>query len=184
MNTDRLKALALSATPGPWKTAPASGELLAKIDTGYASLLCCDYCHGSVRGNLANADVEYLAAANPAAILELISERDALKAQLDELQEWHDGAGSRNAFILVAPEGPEYAPKIGHDGPGFIMPALLEKGDPRVLRAFGPVVAGYDVYLVERGNLHRLIEERDALNSTLDKIVALCEQKGVDSQAT
>lgn len=92
-----LKALAEAATPGPWvqwvenaavyagkpevnrkgAILPGKGERIARI------------CEGDLFDPTEQelADHAYIAAANPAAILELISERDALLAERDRLRE-------------------------------------------------------------------------------------------------
>ena len=69
MKTEELKRLAEAATPGPWAHGVTWIEHLGGIVT---------------LGNTARSkqDVAYVAAANPAAILELIQQRDELLAAL------------------------------------------------------------------------------------------------------
>lgn len=69
MNIEELKRLAEAATPGPW----AHGVTWIEHLGGIVAL-----------GNTARSkqDVAYVAAANPAAILELIRQRDELLAAL------------------------------------------------------------------------------------------------------
>ena len=69
MNIEELKLLAEAATPGPWAHGVTWIEHLGGIVT---------------LGNTARSkqDVAYVAAANPAAILELIQQRDELLAAL------------------------------------------------------------------------------------------------------
>ena len=79
MNIEELKRLAEAATPGPW----AHGVTWIEHLGGIVAL-----------GNTARSkqDVAYVAAANPAAILELIQQRDellvALKDARDSIAVW------------------------------------------------------------------------------------------------
>lgn len=72
MNIEELKRLAEAATPGPWAHGVTWIEHLGGIVT---------------LGNTARSkqDVAYVAAANPAAILELIRQRDELLVALKAL---------------------------------------------------------------------------------------------------
>ena len=71
MNIEKLKRLAEAATPGPW-TSHKDGGVSAR---GVLLAGCA-----VVGGYIANS--RYIAAANPAAILELIQQRDELLAAL------------------------------------------------------------------------------------------------------
>lgn len=97
-----LKALAEAATPGPWvqwvgnaavfagepevnrqsAILPGNGERISRI------------CEGDSfdPSKQELADHAYIAAANPAAILELLAERDALLAERDALSRWKQTA--------------------------------------------------------------------------------------------
>ena len=87
MNVDieELKRRAEAATPGPWVSHPK----------GYYGAVCTSadmsdwvaVAHGNRRGNVL-ANEAYIAAANPAAILELIRQRDELLEALREIAEW------------------------------------------------------------------------------------------------
>lgn len=79
MNTEELKLLAEAATPGPW----VLDELLAdfygfEVRTATDEKVCAD---------ASNEDAAYIAAANPAAVLELIRQRSELLAALKESRE-------------------------------------------------------------------------------------------------
>jgi len=74
MNIEELKRLAEAATPGPWSSHP-NGYYGVHSNTG---TIC------STGEKI--ADALYIAAANPAAILELIQQRDELLAHIPE---WH-----------------------------------------------------------------------------------------------
>ena len=81
MNIEELKRLAVAATPGPW----AHGVTWIEHLGGIVAL-----------GNTARSkqDVAYVAAANPAAILELIQQRDELLAALKYARELVDDWGA------------------------------------------------------------------------------------------
>ena len=72
MNTAKLKAAALAATPGEWryqKTTPVTdAEISAENHTRVVNLLA---------GDVTPANSEFIAAANPAAVLELIAALEA-----------------------------------------------------------------------------------------------------------
>ena len=85
MNTAELKKLAEAATPGPWIHATDIGqvgsiETLQGIVVAQAQSLICD----DVRKQRDN-NSKYIAAANPAAILELL----AINAELVEALRWY-----------------------------------------------------------------------------------------------
>lgn len=87
MDIEELKRLALAATPGPWETLGAGHprQHQAVTDGKDISLLTVVYEGDTPFGALYNdADAAYIAAANPAAVLELIAERDELLARVAE----------------------------------------------------------------------------------------------------
>lgn len=75
MNIEELKLLAEAATPGPW----TARNYIAGVGCGVDSPLG-DVCHHTTR-----AVAEYIAAANPAAVLELIAEIERVTKQRDEM---------------------------------------------------------------------------------------------------
>lgn len=91
MNTTELKALAEKATPGPWIT-----EDWASTDNDGAINVCgtsvtapqalCGIFTVALEGDDLS-DVEYIAAANPAAILELIAAHEDAQGEIRELRE-------------------------------------------------------------------------------------------------
>lgn len=79
-DTAKLKAAALAATPGPWRRA---ATVFNGITCGPFSLT-----NEKVLANVAEkANSEFIAAANPAAVLELIAALEAKNAQISELDE-------------------------------------------------------------------------------------------------
>ena len=82
MNIEKLKRLAEAATPGPWSSHP-NGYYGVHSNTG---TIC------STGEKI--ADALYIAAANPAAILELIQQRDELLAALKYARELVDDWGA------------------------------------------------------------------------------------------
>ncbi|MEB8480205.1 hypothetical protein P2G56_17490 [Cronobacter malonaticus] len=79
MNTAKLKAAALAATPGPWryqKTTPVTNaEISAENHTRVVNLLA---------GDVTPANSEFISLANPAAVLELIAALEAERADCRE----------------------------------------------------------------------------------------------------
>jgi hypothetical protein len=82
MDIDKLKALALAATPGPWMRLFGERTLYDRMEDG---------CRGNaiVRADLAyskqDADnLDFIAAANPATVLELIAEVEKLRAAIEK----------------------------------------------------------------------------------------------------
>lgn len=82
MNIEELKRLAEAATPGPWVSHP-NGYYGVHSNTG---TIC------STGEKI--ADALYIAAANPAAILELIRQRDELLVALKYARELVDDWGA------------------------------------------------------------------------------------------
>lgn len=77
MNIEELKRLAEAATPGPWFAA-ISSNMNNSVHVSMGTI--CD-----TGKNI--DDAAYVAAANPAAILELIQQRDELLAALKDAAE-------------------------------------------------------------------------------------------------
>ncbi|GAB3484333.1 ead/Ea22-like family protein [Azotobacter salinestris] len=96
---ENLKRLAEAATPGPWSVGDANRD---ERDIGIHGVgegsIVADVCVDVWGDPDANAD--FIAAANPAAILELIAENEALKARL-EVDDRHpyDGIACRDETI-------------------------------------------------------------------------------------
>ena len=82
MNIEELKRLAEAATPGPWVSHPKGYYgAVCRADDQYDLVAVT---HGQRRNNVL-ANEAYIAAANPAAVLELIAEVERVTKQRDEL---------------------------------------------------------------------------------------------------
>ena len=81
MNIDQLEALARAATPGPWRynVNGEVGPISKEDDQSYGMVLPV----ANVYGDNGTVDLEYIAAANPAAILALISDNRSRRNMLD-----------------------------------------------------------------------------------------------------
>ena len=88
MNIEELKRLAEAATPGPWEYQKDSKDFPVN---GYVTVRDCIYsvCVLPYEGIRADDRVtdngRFIAAANPAAVLELIAEVDRLREDADDL---------------------------------------------------------------------------------------------------
>ena len=106
MDTDKLKALAMAATKGPWMRLFGERTVYDRMEDG---------CRGNaiVRADVAyssqDADnLDFIAAANPATVLELIAERDELRAEVERLSEGMEIAvrGLQNVAAVEARAAP------------------------------------------------------------------------------
>lgn len=97
MNIEELKLLAEAATPGPWEYQKDRKDFPVN---GYVTVRDCIYsvCVLPYEGIRADDRVtdngRFIAAANPAAILELIQQRDELLAALKDARELVDDWGA------------------------------------------------------------------------------------------
>lgn len=78
-----LKAAAMAATPGPWGINRTGNTIVSNMSHPVATL--SDAFHRQLAGGGVGKDAEFIAAANPAAVLELLAERDADKKRIAEL---------------------------------------------------------------------------------------------------
>lgn len=99
MNIEELKRLAEAATPGPWVSHPKGYcGAVCRADDQY-NLVAVTY--GQRRNNVL-ANEAYIAAANPAAILELIADRDEWKRQAESIVSERDKLEVQRDELLVA----------------------------------------------------------------------------------
>ena len=90
MNTEELKRLAQAATPGPWAYTKDSNDFPVN---GYVTVRDCIYSvcilpYEGIRTDYRVTDNGlFIAAANPAAILALIQQRDELLAEMRAIED-------------------------------------------------------------------------------------------------
>ncbi|MFN7610550.1 MAG: ead/Ea22-like family protein, partial [bacterium] len=76
-DNSELRRLAEAATPGEWKSTYVKGHAFDQVFVENVDLICDVYGRTS-------ADAAYIAAANPARILALLDEVEALKRERDK----------------------------------------------------------------------------------------------------
>lgn len=85
IDTKALRELAQKATPGPWKNGGTveqdGGEYKDIIPT---TVNCGTYCYGGSVERAEEADLEFIAAANPAVVLALLDELQAMREDLND----------------------------------------------------------------------------------------------------
>jgi len=88
-NIEELKRLAEAATPGPW------------IKRGYVLGIGCGVDGvTAVAHHTTSADAAYIAAANPAAVLELIQQRDELLAAMHRIRSTPPAQADGGGFVV------------------------------------------------------------------------------------
>ena len=88
IDINKLRQLAQAATPGPWKMLPVGDgrQKFAVADSEFLSILTVTDEGGATFGTVYDDDdARFIAAANPAAITELI---DRLEAAEKEIESW------------------------------------------------------------------------------------------------
>ena len=120
ININELRRLAQAATPGPWKMLPVGDgrQKFAVADSEFLSILTVTDEGGATFGTVYDdADAKFIAAANPAAISELIDrietaekERDVLRDRL-ALESQENGA-LRDSVDRACEERDELRAKI------------------------------------------------------------------------
>ena len=85
MNLKNLEALAKEATPGPWKVAYLDKNGQAVVKSQHTEVATCwHHCVGSLETQM-QVNARLIAAANPAAILELIATMKMMGAAVEEI---------------------------------------------------------------------------------------------------
>ncbi|QJP08354.1 ead/Ea22-like family protein [Pseudomonas multiresinivorans] len=90
----KLKELAERATPGPW-TTDAAQSVIADSDQLNSGWVICE-CFGSDE----KANRNFIKAANPAAVLELIAEVELLRGHVTDLEEARDTRVSERLALI------------------------------------------------------------------------------------
>jgi hypothetical protein len=87
VDIEKMKALALAATPGSWHWIESmDGDKMAELRSRSNALICDFGCDGkvSVEGTEPDAaDMQFIAECDPAAVLELIAEVERLRAEAE-----------------------------------------------------------------------------------------------------
>lgn len=94
MNTEELKLLAEAATPGPWDVKEELSGTVYADDIPVAATIRHSPKLNTLSQSQKRTNTLYLSAANPAAILELIRQRDELLAALKDARELVDDWGA------------------------------------------------------------------------------------------
>ncbi|WP_440492791.1 ead/Ea22-like family protein [Serratia ureilytica] len=79
-----LKAAAMAATPGPWGINRTGNTIVSNHSHPVATV--SDAFHRQLAGGGVGKDAEFIAAANPAAVLELLAELEAKDKRIAELE--------------------------------------------------------------------------------------------------
>lgn len=74
IDLDALEDTAKAATPGPWDNVVGYRIYAGKKNVANAQEVFSCYAHEEIRSKQAQANAAYIAAANPAVVLELIEE--------------------------------------------------------------------------------------------------------------
>jgi hypothetical protein len=99
MKLETLEALAKAATPGPWREFTFSEIIASTYDQPPPGHMVLAGDLETIVGQcIANRDVDFIAAANPTVIIELIA---LVRQMRDELKDWHDDIG-QPSFALAA----------------------------------------------------------------------------------
>ncbi|HIF6594386.1 ead/Ea22-like family protein [Serratia marcescens] len=79
-----LKAAAMAATPGPWGINRTGNTIVSNQSHPVATV--SDAFHRQLAGGGVGKDAEFIAAANPSAVLELLAELEAKDKRIAELE--------------------------------------------------------------------------------------------------
>ena len=102
---EELEKAARAATPGRWMwdSDPIKGDPLNRVRFRVVARgRTITQCYYSSGDDMAEKDAAYIAAANPSAILELLAERDALKAENTFLEEMNAQLREQNDSVGAA----------------------------------------------------------------------------------
>jgi hypothetical protein len=80
MDLDKIKALALAATPGPWSAIEWTCAAPTTVRAGAVGITVADTTGHGRNSEVCAIDAAFIAAANPATVLELIAEVERLRA--------------------------------------------------------------------------------------------------------
>lgn len=173
---DDLRALAEAATPGPWcYPYPGKNYITTPVDIDTTE---ADWGGENLRGYRLSCsddrnawraqDAEFVAAANPAAVLALLDERDALLATWDQER---DAAEGYAAEIKTLRAEVERIATANAEQSTYFRNLLTERDEARVeASAMGSLVEGVRSLLEhERGELSETRAEVKRLRAALDQ---------------
>lgn len=86
MDLDKMKALALAATPGPWSAIEWTCAAPTTVRAGAVGITVADTTGHGRNSEVCAIDAAFIAAANPATVLELIAEVERLRVESANLQ--------------------------------------------------------------------------------------------------
>ena len=102
INIEEMERLANAATPGPWKLVgtveQAGGDYKDIIPT---SVSCGAFCQGGTPDRADEADLAFIAAANPSAILALLDRLKKAEAELERANELVADLQAERSFLLA-----------------------------------------------------------------------------------
>ena len=110
IDTKELRRLAQAATPGPWKMLPVGDgrQKFAVADSEFLSILTVTDEGGATFGTVYDdADAKFIAAANPAAINELLDRLEAAESDALEQARLNGMGASREAAMIAKLEAAE-----------------------------------------------------------------------------
>jgi hypothetical protein len=138
--TEKLRALALAATPGPWMwdSDPIKGDPLDRVRFRVvATGRTITRCYYSSSDNMAQKEAEWIAAANPTNILALLDEIDKLKeenAGLRKDAERLDYMDNTGSTVEMMPGYPDFYPMH------FRVGGMLNTTDPSLRNAIDAAI--------------------------------------------
>ena len=139
MDTDKLKALALAASPGPWRECGhdrggcGCGQIWStEADMPVASSERGDDEIGKIPEHIVKANAAYIAAACPATVLELIAEVERLREGMEIAVR-----GLQNIAAVEARAAPEARDQNSTKTPETRMDAAFEGGPSGTAPAAG-----------------------------------------------
>ena len=110
IDTNELRRLAQAATPGPWKLLPVGdrAKRFAVADINFLSVLTVAYECGTNFGAVyLDGDAKFIAAANPAAINELLDRLEEAESECLEQARLNGMGASREAALMAKLEAAE-----------------------------------------------------------------------------
>lgn len=166
---DELRRLAQAATPGPWLNLSHSGswEWWLKRDTGdWEGDVLCIFEDGEVHSEPSDADMDFIAAANPEAIIRLLDEH---AAEVEKLMDLADERVDQNAELLAQEDGLQ---SMVNDLRADLAAANARADDAAFFRDQFKAALN-NLADRDREHMEKIAAERDRLQARIDKALAL-----------